>query len=134
MHIRFGSATLSQLAFPGERNQNFPGEEFHLGNTVVKSTRKRKRKKRRRKKKKQIHGKGSPACSSSVNIRVVYMSSKTIRLFSSRLKPRSAIRHCLTTVGQNIHLLWEQTDSDFTVGQCLVSDENTCQAQHAVLW
>ena len=34
-------------------------------------------------------------------------------------------RHCPTTVGQNIHLLWKQTDFDFTVRQSLVSDENS---------
>ena len=36
MHARLGSATLSQLAFPGEGNPNFPLEKSHLENTVVK--------------------------------------------------------------------------------------------------
>ena len=35
MHRRLGSATLSQLAFPGERNPNFPWEKSHWDNTVV---------------------------------------------------------------------------------------------------
>ena len=29
---------------------------------------------------------------------------------------------CRMTVGQNIQLLWEQTDHDFIVERCLVSD------------
>ena len=33
---RFGSATLSQLAFPGESYPNFPREKSHWDNTVVK--------------------------------------------------------------------------------------------------
>ena len=37
MHWRLGSAALSQLAFPGESNQNFPWEKSHWDNTVVKS-------------------------------------------------------------------------------------------------
>ena len=37
MHRRLGSATLSQLAFPGENNPNFPWEKSHWDNTVVKS-------------------------------------------------------------------------------------------------
>ena len=37
MHRRLGSATLSQLAFPGEDNPNFPWEKSCWGNTVVKS-------------------------------------------------------------------------------------------------
>ena len=36
MHCRLGSATLLQLAFPGEGNLNFPWEKFHWDNTVVK--------------------------------------------------------------------------------------------------
>ena len=35
MHRRLGSATLSQLAFPGEGNPNFPWEKSHCNNTVV---------------------------------------------------------------------------------------------------
>ena len=47
-------------------------------------------------------------------------------LFLTSFKgPRSATRPCRTTVGQNIQSLWEQTDFDFTVEQCLVSDENS---------
>ena len=37
MHPKLGSATLSQLAFPGEGNPNFPWEKSHGDNTVVKS-------------------------------------------------------------------------------------------------
>ena len=37
MHSRMGSATLSQLAFPGESNPNFPWEKSHWDNTVVKT-------------------------------------------------------------------------------------------------
>ena len=37
MHRRSGSATLSQLAFPGEGKSNFPGEKCHWDNTAVKS-------------------------------------------------------------------------------------------------
>ena len=40
-------------------------------------------------------------------------------LFSIALLPRFTIRHCRTTVGQNIHLLFERTDFDFTVEKCL---------------
>ena len=29
------------------------------------------------------------------------------------------------TVGQTVLLLWKETDSDFTLGQSLVSDENS---------
>ena len=36
MHRRLGSATLSQLAFPGEGNPNFPWEKSHWDNKVVK--------------------------------------------------------------------------------------------------
>ena len=36
MHHRFGRATLSHLAFPGERDPNFPWEKSKLDNTVVK--------------------------------------------------------------------------------------------------
>ena len=40
---------------------------------------------------------------------------------------KACIRHCLNTVGQNVQLLWEQTDFDVTVGHCLVSgDTNAC--------
>ena len=35
MHRRLGSATLSQLAFPGESNSKFPWEKPQWGNTVV---------------------------------------------------------------------------------------------------
>ena len=35
MHRRLGSATLLQLALPGESNQNFPWEKSHLDNAVV---------------------------------------------------------------------------------------------------
>ena len=48
MHRRLGSATLSQLAFPGENNPNFPWDISQWDNTVVKK-KKRKRKKRRKK-------------------------------------------------------------------------------------
>ena len=37
LHRRLGSATLSQLAFPGEGNPNFPWEKSHWDNTVFKS-------------------------------------------------------------------------------------------------
>ena len=36
MHCRLGSATLSQLAFPGESNPNFPWEKSHLGRYIRK--------------------------------------------------------------------------------------------------
>ena len=35
-HHRWGSATLSQLAFPGEGNPKFPLGEVYWDNTVVK--------------------------------------------------------------------------------------------------
>ena len=35
IHLRLGSATLSQLAFPGEGNPNFPWGKFHWSNTDV---------------------------------------------------------------------------------------------------
>ena len=37
MRERLRSATLSQLAFPGEDNLNFPWEKSHWDNTVAKS-------------------------------------------------------------------------------------------------
>ena len=37
MRGRLGSATLQQLAFPGESNLNFPWEKSYWDNTVVKS-------------------------------------------------------------------------------------------------
>ena len=40
MHPRLGSATLSQLAFPGEGNPNFPWEKSHWDNTVVEKKKK----------------------------------------------------------------------------------------------
>ena len=36
MHRRLGSATLSQLAFPGDGNPIFPWKKSHWDNTVVK--------------------------------------------------------------------------------------------------
>ena len=36
MHPSLGSMTLSQLAFPGEGNLNFPWEKSHWDNTAVK--------------------------------------------------------------------------------------------------
>ena len=42
-----------------------------------------------------------------------------------RVKARSIIRYCPTTVGHNIQLLWEKTDLDYAVGQCLLSDGNS---------
>ena len=36
MHPSLGSMTLSQLAFPGEGNLNFPWEKSHWDNTIVK--------------------------------------------------------------------------------------------------
>ena len=36
MHSRLGSATPSQLTYPGESNPNFPWDESHWDNTVVK--------------------------------------------------------------------------------------------------
>ena len=36
MHPRLGSMTVSQLAFPGEGNLNFPWEKSHCDSTVVK--------------------------------------------------------------------------------------------------
>ena len=43
MHRRLGSATLSQLAFPGESNPNFPWEKSHWYNSVVKKKKKKER-------------------------------------------------------------------------------------------
>ena len=43
MHPRLGSATLSQLAFPGEGNPNFRWEKSHWHNTVVKKKVKKKK-------------------------------------------------------------------------------------------
>ena len=40
----------------------------------------------------------------------------TVLFTRSPVRPRSTNRHWPTTVGQNIRLLWEQTDFDFTVG------------------
>ena len=39
-HSMLGSATLSQLAFPGESNPNFPWEKSQWDNTVVKKKKK----------------------------------------------------------------------------------------------
>ena len=47
------------------------------------------------------------------------------RVYISDLSPRYTIKHCRGTLRQNIQLLWKQTDFDFTIGQCLVSDENS---------
>ena len=44
MHPRFGSATLLQLAFPGEGNPNFLWEKSHWDNTVVKQNKAKTRK------------------------------------------------------------------------------------------
>ena len=43
MHPRLGSATLLQLAFPGEGNPNFPWEKSHWDNTVVNGNSKNKK-------------------------------------------------------------------------------------------
>ena len=43
MHRRLGSATLSQLAFPGKGNPNFSWEKSHWDNTVVKSITKKQK-------------------------------------------------------------------------------------------
>ena len=54
MHGRLGSATLSQLAFPGESNLNFPCQKSQQDNTVVKGkTKTNKCKKREREGKKE---------------------------------------------------------------------------------
>ena len=46
--------------------------------------------------------------------------------FQASLK--STIRHLRMTVEQNIQLMWQQTESDLTLGQRLASDENSaCQ-------
>ena len=50
MHIRLGSATLSQLAFSGEGNPNFSWERSHWDNTVVKSKKQNKQNKKQTKK------------------------------------------------------------------------------------
>ena len=41
MHLKLGSVTLSQLAFPREGHPNFPWEKSHWDNTVVKSIKKK---------------------------------------------------------------------------------------------
>ena len=51
MHRRLGSATLSQLAFPGEGNPHFLWEKSHWDNAVVKSKSKVKSKVKKKKKK-----------------------------------------------------------------------------------
>ena len=51
MHRRLGSVTLSQLAFPGESNLNFPWEKSHWQNTFVKSFQKFKKEVKSKKKK-----------------------------------------------------------------------------------
>ena len=38
MHCNLGSATRSQLAFPGERNPNFPWEKIQWDSTVAVKT------------------------------------------------------------------------------------------------
>ena len=43
MHRRLGCATLSQLAFPGEGNPNFPKEKSHWDITDVKIKKKEKK-------------------------------------------------------------------------------------------
>ena len=45
MHRKLGSTTLSQLAFSGEGNPNFPREKSHWDNTAVKSKNDLKKKK-----------------------------------------------------------------------------------------
>ena len=45
MHHRLGSATLLQLAFHGEDNPNFPWEESHWDNVVLKKKKKKNTKK-----------------------------------------------------------------------------------------
>ena len=47
MHRKLGSTTLSQLAFSGEGNPNFPREKSHWDNTAVKSKNDLKKKKKR---------------------------------------------------------------------------------------
>ena len=49
MRPKLGSATLSQLAFPGECDPIFPWEQSHWDNTAVKSKslKKKKEKKKR---------------------------------------------------------------------------------------
>ena len=42
MHHRLGRATLSQLAFSGETNPNFPREKSYWADTVVKKVEKKK--------------------------------------------------------------------------------------------
>ena len=42
MHPKLGSATLLQLAFPGEGHPNFPWGKCHWDNTVVKKKKKKK--------------------------------------------------------------------------------------------
>ena len=44
-HRRLGSATLSQLTFPGGSNPNFPWEKSQWGNIVVKKIKKIKKSK-----------------------------------------------------------------------------------------
>ena len=44
MHPRLDSVTLSQLAFPGEGNPNFPWEKSDRGNAVIKSKSKKLKK------------------------------------------------------------------------------------------
>ena len=51
VHCRLSSATLSQLAFPGESDPNFPWEKSLQDSKVVK----KKKKKKERKKKEETH-------------------------------------------------------------------------------
>ena len=55
---------------------------------------------------------------------VLEFASKMNVQLSLGLRARCTLRYCRTTVGQTIQLLWERTDFDSTVRQCLVSDEN----------
>ena len=51
MHRRVGSATLSQLAFPGEKQPEFPIGEIPLGQYSCKKAEKKKKKKKKQQQK-----------------------------------------------------------------------------------
>ena len=53
---RWGSATLSQLAFPGEGNPNFAWEKYRQDNTVVKGESKKEKKVINENNNKKSHG------------------------------------------------------------------------------
>ena len=54
-----------------------------------------------------------------------YLCYKTTANVVTIVSPSSTNINCCTAVGQNIQLPWQQRDFDGTIGQYLVSDENS---------